>query len=183
MAVNRQGERGVVVAEVLANSLDRDTPVQHHGGVVVVQLVRSLLAGGPVVRLPRLSKPGLAMIPAATRAGFQACSPFPGDSDPRRRSPGLAGQFAGLGAEFIAVKLTERQAAKWRRQVDELHRQVRAWSGNPLQVIEMSSYEWADHGRRDSSLFREIKRDAVEVAADPATTFTGPVTVSRTGAG
>ena len=81
------------------------------------------------------------------------------------------------------MKLTERQAAKWRRQVDELHRQVRAWSGNPLQVIEMSSYEWADHGRRDSSLFREIKRDAVEVAADPATTFTGPVTVSRTGAG
>ena len=110
--------------------------------------------------------------------------PFPGDSDPRRRrSAGLADQVADLGAEFIAVKLTERQAAKWRRQVDELHRQVRAWSGNPLQVVEMSSYEWADHGRRDCSLFLEIKRDAVEVAAYPATTFTGPVTVARTGSG
>ncbi len=81
------------------------------------------------------------------------------------------------------MKLTERQAAKWRRQVDELHRQVRAWSGNPLQVLEMSSYEWADHERRRSSLFGEIKRDAVEVAAYPATAFTGPVTATRTGTG
>jgi hypothetical protein len=109
--------------------------------------------------------------------------PFPGDSDPRCRSAGLAGQVAGLGAEIIAVKLTERQTAKWRRQVDELHRQVRAWSGNPLQVVEMSSYEWSDHGRRDSSLFREIKRDAVEVAAYPPAAFTGPVTGTRTATG
>ena len=47
----------------------------------------------------------------------------------------------------------------------------------------MSSYEWADHGRRGSSLFREIKRDAVDVAAYPAAAFTGPVTGTRTGTG
>lgn len=91
-------------------------------------------------------------------------APFPGDSDPRRRSAGLSDQIAGLATEAIALQLTERQAAKWRRQVDELHRHVRAWTGNPLQAVEMSRFEWADHKRRCTSLFEDISRDAVQVA-------------------
>ncbi len=90
--------------------------------------------------------------------------PFPGDSDPRRRSIGIGDQLAGVAAEFVSGQLTERQAAKWRRQVDELHGQVRAWTGNPLQVIELSSLEWHDHRRRRSVLFKEISGDAIKVA-------------------
>lgn len=92
-------------------------------------------------------------------------APFPGDSDPRRQSPGLA-QLAGYAKELMTVQLTERQAAKWRRQVDELHSLVEAWTGNPLQALEMSSFEWADHRRRRTGICEEIARDAIKVAGD-----------------
>lgn len=105
-------------------------------------------------------------------------APFPGDSDPRRRATGLTDQFAGIATEVMSLQLTKRQAAKWRRQVDELHQQVRAWTGNPLQAVEMSSFEWADHKRRRTSLFGDISRDAVQVAGAVPT-----VTVTRTAAG
>lgn len=106
-------------------------------------------------------------------------APFPGDSDPRRRSNGLGGQIAGYAAELMTMQLTKRQAAKWRRQVDLLHGQVRAWSGNPLQVLEMSSLEWADHRRCQSALYQEIARDAIKVAE---VVFT-PIVAARTVAG
>jgi hypothetical protein len=89
-------------------------------------------------------------------------APLPGESDPRRRSGGLTA-VAGFAAEFMAVQLTERQLAKWRRQVDQLRGLVRGWTGNPLQVLEMSTFDWADHQLRQSALFAEISRDAVEV--------------------
>ena len=93
---------------------------------------------------------------------------FPGDSDPRRHSNGFVDRLAGASAEFGADRLTARQASKWRHQVDELHKQVRAWTGNPLQAVEMSTLEWADHSRRRSSLWKEITRDGVKVAEPPS---------------
>jgi hypothetical protein len=93
-------------------------------------------------------------------------APFPGDSDPRRRKAGRRDQLVGWTTELMAFQLTERQAGKWQRQVEELHELVRAWTGNPLQVLEMSSFEWADHRRRGSALYAEITRDAVNVAGD-----------------
>jgi hypothetical protein len=72
-------------------------------------------------------------------------APVTGETDPRRGSPGLTGVVAGYASEFIAVQLTSRQASKWARQVERLHELVPAWTGNPLQVVEMSTFEWADH--------------------------------------
>jgi DNA-binding transcriptional ArsR family regulator len=100
-------------------------------------------------------------------------APFPGDSDPRPKSAGLSDQVAGFATEVMSLQLTGRQAAKWRRQVDELYWYISAWTGNPLQAIEMSSFEWADHKRRHTNLFKDISRDAVQVAgAIPAITVT-----------
>jgi len=92
-------------------------------------------------------------------------APFPGEADPRRRSAGLT-QLAGFASELMTMQLTERQAAKWRRQVDELHRQVEAWTGNRMQALEMSTFEWADHRRRQTPIYQEIARDAIKVAGD-----------------
>jgi hypothetical protein len=63
----------------------------------------------------------------------------------------------------MAVQLTERQLAKWRHQVDQLRGLVRGWTGNPLQVLEMSTSQWADQQRHRSALFAEISRDAIEI--------------------
>jgi Nucleotidyltransferase domain len=95
-------------------------------------------------------------------------SPFPGESDPRRRSSPVSRQLAGYATEILTMQLTGRQVVKWRSQVDDLHGLVEAWTGNPLQPLEMSSLEWAEHARRKSPLFAEISRDAIKVAgADP----------------
>jgi DNA-binding transcriptional ArsR family regulator len=93
-------------------------------------------------------------------------SPFPGETDPRRQSGRIGDQFAGYASEFMTTQLTERQARKWRQQVDELHTLVRAWTGNRLQTLELSTFEWADQVRRRGELSREIARDAIRVAGD-----------------
>jgi predicted nucleotidyltransferase/DNA-binding transcriptional ArsR family regulator len=103
-------------------------------------------------------------------------APITGETDPRRRSARPAEVIAEYASEFLAMELTERQAVKWARQVGYLHDQVRAWTGNPLQVVEMSAYEWSDHRRRRTPLFEEISRDAIQVAGEP----TGP-TLARPG--
>ncbi len=93
-------------------------------------------------------------------------APFPADADPRHRSSALGHQLAGAAAEFRTAQLTDREVVRWRRQVDELHDQVRVWTGNPLQVVQMSSFEWADHRRRRTPLSTEISRDAIQVAGE-----------------
>lgn len=93
-------------------------------------------------------------------------SPVEGETDPRRQSGGLADSVAGYASEFMATVLTERQAAKWERQVGELHELVQGWTGNRLQVVEMSTYQWNDHRRRRTPLFGDIDRDAVQVAGE-----------------
>ncbi len=101
-------------------------------------------------------------------------APVAGETDPRRGSGGLA-VVAGYASEFMAVQLTTRQASKWARQVEQLHELVPAWTGNPLQVLEMSTFEWADHRRRRTSLFTEIDRDAIQVAGGTSLSArTGP---------
>jgi hypothetical protein len=65
------------------------------------------------------------------------------------------------------VQLTDRQLAKWGRQVDQLRGLVRGWTGNPLQVLEMSTFHWAEQQRRQSALFVEIGRGGVEVVGGP----------------
>jgi predicted nucleotidyltransferase len=97
-------------------------------------------------------------------------APVAGETDPRRGSPSLAGVVAGSVSEVIAVQLTSRQASKWARQVEQMHELVPAWTGNPLQVVEMSTFEWADHCRRRTPLFSEIDRDAIQVAGDTSLT-------------
>jgi len=89
-------------------------------------------------------------------------APLPGEKDPRRRSGGLDA-VAGFAAEFATAQLTDRQLARWQRQVDQLRGLVRGWTGNPLQVLEMSTFLWAEQQRRRSALFVEISLDAVEV--------------------
>ena len=89
-------------------------------------------------------------------------APWPGESDLRRGSGGRD-TVAAPATESSAAPLTERQLARWRRQVDHLRGLARGWTGNPLQVLEMPTFQWADHQRRHSALFREITRDAIEV--------------------
>ena len=93
-------------------------------------------------------------------------APSAGDADPRRKSASRIEAVTGYVTEALALQLTDRQVAKWARQVGQLYDLVPSWTGNQLQVVEMSAFEWADHRRRHTSLFVEIDRDAIQVAGD-----------------
>jgi DNA-binding transcriptional ArsR family regulator len=99
-------------------------------------------------------------------------APVSGESAARRESGGPAGVVAGNVSEFMAGQLTPRQASKWGGQVNQLHTLVRAWTGNPLQILEMSVLEWSDHRHRRTALFAEIDRDAIQVAGEASRTGT-----------
>lgn len=94
-------------------------------------------------------------------------APLPGEKEPRRRPGGLEA-VAGFAAEFTTLQLTDRQLAKWQRQVDQLRGLVRGWTGNPLQVLELSTFQWADLQRQQSALLVEIARDAIEIVGGPS---------------
>jgi hypothetical protein len=92
--------------------------------------------------------------------------PLPGETASSVH-PGSRDEDAGADANFRAVPLTERQLPRWRHQVDQLRSLVSSWTGNPLQVLEMSTIEWAEHKRRQSALSVEISHDAIEVVGSP----------------
>jgi Nucleotidyltransferase domain len=101
--------------------------------------------------------------------------PFPGDSDPRPQVGPVSAQPARHANEATFAQLTPRQVGKWRVQVDDLHDLVRAWTGNSLQAVQMSTYEWADQQRRRTALFKDISRDAVNLYRQ-ADSAAGPLT-------
>ena len=93
-------------------------------------------------------------------------APAAGETDPRRSSGALAGIVAGYASEFIASQLTETAAVEVGGAGGPTPRLVSAWTGNPLQVLEMSVFEWSDHRRRHTGLYTEINRDGIQVAGD-----------------
>ncbi len=96
-------------------------------------------------------------------------SPLAGEEDAGHRSSAFSETVAGFAAEFVAMQLTERQAARWDRQVGHLYDQVQRWSGNSLQVVEMSVFDWAEHRRQRTKLFQDVSRDGVLVTGGSRT--------------
>lgn len=85
--------------------------------------------------------------------------PFPGEKR-LGRSLSLRDIFGALVDMTIPV-VTEADAEIWRIQVDDLRTLVSRWTGNHLQVVDVSIYEWTDRSRAVTPLFDEIRRDAV----------------------
>jgi predicted nucleotidyltransferase len=85
---------------------------------------------------------------------------FPGDKAPGR-STNLAGVLGTLALDMSLPLMSERDAETWTQQIDRLRQLVLGWTGNHLQVIDVSPYEWADGRGARASIFEEIERDAV----------------------
>lgn len=179
--------QGIVRAELMGRNLVHELNREHVAADIAVQLAGLRLELWRRVRQKLGAwnpKPVYGYVfGSAARGDGDASSdidlllvhaPFPGDFDPRRSSKAVSSRLAGAVAEIGAGRLTARQATKWQLQVDELHREVRAWTGNPLQAVEMSSIEWKDHRRRSSSLWQEIARDGIRVAEPPPSLIATP---------
>jgi nucleotidyltransferase-like protein len=85
--------------------------------------------------------------------------PFAGEKKPPRLSPILVSQIAdALGPSRGGPD----DARNWQGQVDRLRTLVQRWTGNPLQVVDLSLHEWRHPTKAHQPLLAEIQRDGVE---------------------
>ena len=86
--------------------------------------------------------------------------PWPGEKKPSRSATARE-IFGNLALDFALPVTTEADASKWDAQTESLHGQVQRWTGNRLQVVDVSAHEWTHRLRLSEGLWKEIERDAV----------------------
>jgi hypothetical protein len=88
-------------------------------------------------------------------------SPQKGERSPRGRSGKPADIFWAAGEETFSIPMSDREFRKWTDNVDGLRNSVQHWTGNRLQVVELSIFQWRDMQRKKNPLAQEISRDAI----------------------
>ena len=63
--------------------------------------------------------------------------------------------------------LSPADPERWHAQVDRLRTLVQRWTGNPLQIVDLSVYEWWRPGAARHRLLAEVRRDGIELVRDP----------------
>jgi len=89
--------------------------------------------------------------------------PLPGEKKPARISPSLRSQITDALGEFALSGAEMDAARQWEGQVDRLRELVEGWTGNALQVVDLSFYEWRHPSEQSRLLFMEIARDGTEL--------------------
>lgn len=84
--------------------------------------------------------------------------PFPGEKKPGGRSQ----LVDALGSALLSSPEPEAQP-RWESQIDRLRDLVERWTGNSLQVVDLSFYEWRHPSKPHRSLLAEIQRDGLEL--------------------
>jgi predicted nucleotidyltransferase len=94
--------------------------------------------------------------------------PFPGERWPAK-SVSLVETLGILAVDFARPVTTEADARRWNSQIETLHGLVRSWTGNSLQVVDLSAFDWVRQRRSSTPLWQAIERDAVELYRPSAT--------------
>lgn len=89
--------------------------------------------------------------------------PLPGEKRPTGASRSTRRQLTEAVGEFAAASTDPDAARLWDEQVDRLRTQAQAWTGNALQVVDLSFHEWRRPPRGHQALLAEINRDGVEL--------------------
>lgn len=89
--------------------------------------------------------------------------PLPGEKKPARMSASLRAQIADALGEFVVSSAESGAARHWEAQVDQLREHVESWTGNALQVVDLSFHEWRHPAEQHRYLFAEIEFDGVEL--------------------
>jgi hypothetical protein len=91
--------------------------------------------------------------------------PFAGEKKPPRLPPILVSQLAdALGPSRGGPEGAE----EWQGQVDRLRTRVQSWTGNPLQLVDLSFHEWRHPTKAHQPLLAEIQRDGLELIGTDA---------------
>ena len=91
--------------------------------------------------------------------------PFPGEKRRLRPQRHSITEAAGDFIDWLSIPAvaSPSEVERWHSQIDRLHVAVRNWSGNALQVVDLSIFEWTDKAH-PPALYEEVRRDAVMLA-------------------
>jgi predicted nucleotidyltransferase len=89
--------------------------------------------------------------------------PFPGEKKPARLTVSVRAQLADALIESRLPSSDAEWAPHWEVQVDRLRERVERWTGNMLQVVDLSFYEWRHPHISYVPLLQEVRRDSTEL--------------------
>jgi predicted nucleotidyltransferase len=70
----------------------------------------------------------------------------------------------GIWGEVISTRaMSGAQIKKWESNIDNLHDLVRRWTGNPLQVVNITAIEWSENRRSQSAIYLNIAQDEIRL--------------------
>lgn len=98
---------------------------------------------------------------------FLVHPPFPGEKKSPRMSPSIKSQIADALGGFVTSSPEADPAPQWERQVDLLRDRVERWTGNALQVVDLSFHEWRHPVQQHRQLMDEIEDDGIELVKRP----------------
>jgi DNA-binding transcriptional ArsR family regulator len=89
--------------------------------------------------------------------------PFPGEDAPPASGSTVSAMVADALGVAVLSSAESDPAAAWERQVDRLRDLVEAWTGNSLQVVDLSFVDWRHPSEHHRPLLREVQRDGVDL--------------------
>jgi predicted nucleotidyltransferase len=87
--------------------------------------------------------------------------PLPGEKRPTRRTLGAQVSDA-LGTALLSSPEAHAHE-RWEQQLELLREHVELWTGNPLQIVDLSFAEWRSPPESHRGLLREVQQDGVEL--------------------
>jgi predicted nucleotidyltransferase len=171
-AVARLVDQGIVIATQMGRNVVHELNREH-----IAAPAAAVLGGLRTELWKRLREPTYASVfgSAARHDGGPESDidlllvhpPFPGDTPPLRSERGLLGLLGDIAVDLSLKAQVAGNESDWETQVDELRTKVQRWTGNPLQVIDVSIWQWADMRSTDPALLEEITRDGITVSGQP----------------
>lgn len=94
--------------------------------------------------------------------------PLPGEKKPGRTSASVRAQLADALGDFVVSSTEPDAATQWEAQIDRLREATKGWTGNALQVVDLSFHEWKRPAASYQALLAEIDRDGIDLTRSRA---------------
>lgn len=76
--------------------------------------------------------------------------------------------MADAMGEFVVSSGEIDPHGQWEAQIDRIRVEVENWTGNALQIVDLSFYEWRYPSPTSQTLFDKIEHDGVEMIKSKA---------------
>jgi hypothetical protein len=91
--------------------------------------------------------------------------PFAGESQPDTAQPASSPSVAEVVDRAVLSGTEPDPALQWQAQTDRLRGLVVAWTGNPLQIVDLSLHDWRHPPTQYQALLDEVRREGVQIHA------------------